>query len=403
MKKICSRSVSLVSGFIMMLCYGLLYAWSIYSSPLSQEFGWSSARLGLCFTLIMIAFCLGGILGSLLTKRFGCGRAILTGAVMSLAGYVCSSFLSAGTLWLLYASFFVSGLGCGIVYNATVSAVVMRFPDKKGFASGILLMGFGASTLVFGSIASGLMALPAAGWRTVFRGTGVLLFAAGLLGRRFIVSDPPEKTAVGSCCAASLTPAQMMSTADFWLFFASASILSFFGQGIIGHAKSIAIEGGVPAALTSLTVGLTSVANGLGRIFFGTLHDKKGYRFTLTLDALVLIIAGLIAFFFLPKNAPAVIITALMLCGLGYGAVPPIASSVTQEFFGPEHYAQNFSLTNLNIIIASFASTIMGNIQTSTGSYSTALLAFALLEIVPIVLLTVLSHIRNKKYVNKKG
>lgn len=394
MKKSCSRSVSLIAGLLLMLCFGLIYAWSIYSGPLSAEFGWTSAQLGLCFTVIMMAFCLGGILGSVLVRRLGVSRTILIGSVMSFIGYGCASLLS-GAIWLLYASFAVSGLACGVVYNPTVSTVVMRFPDKKGFASGVLLMGFGSSTLVLGSLASSLMALPAVGWRAVYFGTGALLLLVGFFGRRFIVSAPAAaQTDAAAAQAESLTPRQMFKTSSFWLFFASASILTFFGQGVIGHARSIALEGGVPTSLAALTVGLCSVANGLGRIIFGALHDRKGYRFALTLDAVMLIAAGVILTVFLPKSVPALIVVALMLCGFGYGAVPPISSSVTQEFFGSEYYAQNFSFVNLSILVASFASTVMGGIQTSTGSYAAATAAFAALELVPVVLLTVLAKIR---------
>ena len=397
MKNNCNRSFSLAAGVIIMLCYGLLYAWSIYSSPLSAEFGWTNARLGLCFTIIMIAFCLGGILGSILTKKLGCRRSILIGGIMSLVGYGLASLLSASSVWLLYTAFSVSGLACGIVYNATVSTVVMRFPDKKGLASGILLMGFGASTLVFGSLASWLMNAPKVGWRRVYLITGVLLFVIAFFGRRFIVYEKPENAqAEAGFAEESLNPKQMMSTSSFWLFFLTASVLSFFGQGVIGHAKNIALEGSVPQNLAALTVGLTSVANGLGRIVFGALHDKKGYKLALTLDAFILIAAGALISVFLPKNSPYVIVVALMMCGLAYGAVPPISSSVTQEFFGPEYYAQNFSFTNLSIIVASFGSTIMGRMQTATGSYVSAASAFAALEILPVILLIVLSKIRNK-------
>ena len=398
MKKAYSRSVSLAAGFIIMLCYGLLYAWSIYSSPLSEQFGWTSALLGTCFTVILTSFCLGGVLGSILTKRLDSRRSVMIGAVMSLAGYGLASTVTAESVWLLFAAFSVSGLACGVVYNATVSTVVMRFPDKKGFASGLLLMSFGASTLVLGSLASALMSSESIGWRSVYLATGILLLIVGVLGSRFIVSDAGDIAANAAAAGKSgFTPKQMLGSASFWLFFCSAAILTLFGQGIIGHARSIAVEGGAGASLAALTVGLGSVANGVGRIVFGILHDKKGYKFALTLDAFILIAAGAALVVFLPKNAPAVIIAAIMLCGLGYGAVPPISSSVTQEFFGSEYYAQNFSITNLSIIVASFGSTIMGSLQTGSGSYVSGIAVLAALELVPIVLLAVLSKLRKKE------
>jgi MFS transporter, OFA family, oxalate/formate antiporter len=400
MKSNCSRSLTLGAGFIIMLCYGLLYAWSIYSSPLSEEFGWTSALLGTCFTVILIAFCIGGVLGSILVRRLGSRRSVLIGSAMSLLGYALASAVTTGSIWLLFTAFSIAGLACGVVYNATVSTVVMRFADKKGFASGILLMSFGASTLVLGSLASSLMSAESLGWRKVYLATGVILLLVGVLGSRFIVSDASDGAASAkTSCKVNLTPGQMLKSASFWLYFCAAAILTLFGQGIIGHAKSIALEGGASASLASLAVGLGSVANGVGRIVFGILHDRKGYRFALTLDAFILIAAGAILAVFLGKKVPAILVAAIMMCGLGYGAVPPISSSVTQEFFGSEYYAQNFSFTNLNIILASFGSTIMGSMQTASGSYVSGIVVLAALEIVPIILLAILSKIREKEII----
>ena len=63
-----SRNTALTAGTVILLFYGLLYAWSIYSSPFGAEFGWTNAQLGLSFTFIMISFCFGGIAGSMLTS-----------------------------------------------------------------------------------------------------------------------------------------------------------------------------------------------------------------------------------------------------------------------------------------------------------------------------------------------
>lgn len=78
----------------------------------------------------------------------------------------------------------------GFVYNGVISAVVPRFPDKKGLASGVLLMGYGASSLVLGSLAAKLMASPDFGWHLTYILTGALLLAAAVIGRFFVM--PPR-------------------------------------------------------------------------------------------------------------------------------------------------------------------------------------------------------------------
>ena len=77
---------------------------------------------------------------------------------------------------MLYLSYgILAGLGIGVAYNVIISTVSAWFPDKKGLCSGALMMGFGASALVVGRLASALMAGP--GWRTAY-------LAVGLAGRR---------------------------------------------------------------------------------------------------------------------------------------------------------------------------------------------------------------------------
>ena len=63
MKKSFSRGTALVAGTAMLLINGVVYAWSIYSSPFVEGFGWSSAKLGVCFTVMLGSFCLGGVIG----------------------------------------------------------------------------------------------------------------------------------------------------------------------------------------------------------------------------------------------------------------------------------------------------------------------------------------------------
>jgi OFA family oxalate/formate antiporter-like MFS transporter len=283
MKKTYSRVTALIAGSAMLLVNGLIYAWSIYSGPLSEEFGWTSAQLGMCFTVILASFCIGGLIGGSLTAKKGIGVTIPLGGIMSCLGVGICNVLSVDRLWLLYVSFCLAGLGVGMVYNAILGAVVCRFPDKKGSASGIMLMGFGASSLVIGSAASALMYSPV-GWRTTYLLTGVLLLAVALVGRIFL--NPPEVAACESesPAQAGMTPAQMIRTSSFWVFFIFAMIGCAFGAGIIAHARYIALEAGAAASLATLTVGLISVMNGLGRITFGFLYDKKGFFVALLCD-----------------------------------------------------------------------------------------------------------------------
>ena len=397
MHKTFSRTTALAAGTIIMLINGVIYAWSIYSVPFGAGFGWDSAQLGMCFTIMLACFCLGGVIGGAIAARLGVGFSIPAGGVLAFIGYLLCMFLQADRLWLLYLAFAIAGLGVGFVYNGVISAVVPRFPDRKGFASGVLLMGFGASSLVIGTAASNLIASPAFGWHLTYLLTGVLILVSAVVGRFFVL---PPKAVPGAQKEPErgLTPMQMLRTGRFWLFFAGVLIGTGFGSGMIAHGSYIFTEGGASPELAAVCVGLVSVMNGLGRIVFGALHDRLGFRISLPLDAVLFIGCGAIAALSLASGLTFALIAAMMLIGACYGALPTISSSVAEEFFGKRHYGQNLSLLNLNILVGAFASTVAGGIQTSTGSYAGAFWLFTGLEVISLLLFFVLGRTKSVEF-----
>lgn len=396
-KKTFSRTTALIAGTAMLLINGVIYAWSIYSTPFGAGFGWSSAQLGACFTVMLASFCLGGVFGGAVANRRGVRVSIPIGGILGCIGFVLCMFLQAHLIWLLFVSFAISGIGVGFVYNGVISAVVPRFPDKKGLASGVLLMGFGASSLVLGGLASRLIASPGFGWHLTYILTGALLLAAAFIGLPFVLPPRVDRDTHAAAPARGLTPRQMLRTKRFWLLFGSAVIGTGFGSGLIAHASYIFVEGGASESVAALAVGLVSVMNGLGRIVFGMLNDRCGFRISLLADAVLYIAAGLIAALVLGSSA-AVLVVVMMLIGACYGAVPTISASLAEEFFGPAHYGRNLGIVNLSILVGSFASTAAGAIQTSTGSYAQAFYLFVGLEAVALVLILLLGRTKSIEY-----
>lgn len=390
----CPRAVALAAGTAMMLVIGVIYAWSIYSVPFSEGFGWSSAQLGLCFTVMLGSFCLGGVAGGTAAARLGVGVSIPAGGVLGCLGFVLCLFLRPERLWLLYLSFAISGLGVGAVYNGVLAAVVPRFGDRKGFASGVLLMGYGASSLLLGGLAAELMASPEFGWHLTYLLTGALILAVSVIGRFFVLPPPARPGDTALRRPVGLTPGQMLRTKRFWLFFAAATIGTAFGSGLIAHGGYLFREAGADAATAALGVGLVAVMNGLGRVLFGMLHDRCGFRVSLLADAVLYIAAGACAALALRAGSARALIGAMMVIGACYGAVPTISASVAGDFFGQAHYGRNLSYVNLNILLASAGSSVIGAMETASGSYGAAIWLFTGLECAAVVFLLLLNRTR---------
>ena len=133
-----NRWVYAIVGVIVLLFAGLVYAWSVLSTPIGAEFtGWTKAQLSLTFTLVMILFCIGSLLCGLLAGRLSAKNAVRLGAVLFLAGFfIASRCQSPLTLYLGFGV--LCGLGSGLSYNAVMSTMVRWFPDRPGLISGVL-------------------------------------------------------------------------------------------------------------------------------------------------------------------------------------------------------------------------------------------------------------------------
>ena len=164
----------------------------------------------------------------------------------------------------------------------------------------------------------------------------------------------------------------MVKQPSFWLYYIWAIVVSASGLVLVSQASGIAVEVGgasVSDGTIATVVGLISILNGIGRVIFGGLFDKKGYKLTMILDMIIFVAAGLILILALTTGQFIFIILGFVVGGFAYGGVTPTNSAIISDFFGRTYYPMNFSLINTNLLIASFASTIAGKLYDSSQSY----------------------------------
>jgi len=369
----------LLSGVVSMLFSGIIYAWSILKAPLAAEFGWTPSQLALNFTLTMCFFCIGGIVSGILTRKTSPKASVVISAILVFSGFTIASRMSGASVFTLYISYgVICGLGIGMAYNAIISATNAWFPDKKGTASGAMMMGFGASTLVLGNIAALLIKSELIGWRTTYLILGISIGLI-LLIVSFIVRYPSKdirfpdvknnKTAKNSAFTThDYTTAQMIRRFSFWKFFMFAVTLSAVGNTVISFARDLALSIGAADALATTLVGVLSIFNGFGRIFSGILFDRKGCRFTMTTANIITIAAPAVILTAVVSNSIILGVAGLCLAGISYGSSPTINSAFT-SLYGSKNFSMNFSVVNTVLIPASFTATAAGSLVASTGSY----------------------------------
>ena len=381
------RWLYLAIGTAALLFAGIIYGWSVLKAPLAAEFGWTASALSLNFTFTMCFFCVGGIVGGMLSARLGFRLTCIISAILAGSGFALSAAM-CDSIIVLYISYgLMGGLGIGMAYNAVISTVSMWFPDKKGLCSGVLMMGFGASTLILGKLADSIISTPEMGWRTAFRiigiALGIVILIAGTIIKR------PEQVGASKKAAPeddgkSYTAVKMLKSAAFRKAFILLVFLVAVGNTVISMAKDLAISVGIAATAATTLVGVLSVCNGLGRVITGAVFDKYGRRTTMLGANIVTICAACIILAAVLTDSAVLCVAGLCLAGLSYGTCPTISSAFTSEVFGPKHFAVNFSIMNCNLIFASFIATGSSLIFSATGGYGTSFILLLGLSIIAL-------------------
>ncbi|EUC58131.1 MFS transporter [Mogibacterium timidum] len=373
------------------LFLGLIYAWSLFRAPFSEVFKtWTVAQMSMTFTISMIMFCLGGLIGGQLGKKFGVKVRILIAAVLLLVGFFMVSTLNpadaSGSLMKLYIFYGIfGGGGVGIGYNAVITTITKWFPDKVGLASGIMLMGFGLGGLALGSVVTKFIA--GIGIFSTFKLLAIAIFVV-LLVAAIIIKTPEAPTAGASKTAAAddnthhYTSAEMMKTSRFWIFFLWAIALNSAGLMVINSAANISVAYGGSAVLGMIV----SLFNGAGRIVAGNNFDRFGRKTSSIVNNIFMIIAGALLIAGGVSHSLILVVIGLIFVGLSYGGTPTITSAYVNKAFGAKYFATNFSIANFSLIPAAIIGPIISAklLEAAGGKYDSnfrALIVFTLVAL----------------------
>ncbi len=383
-------------GVISMLFAGVLYAWSILKTPLTNEFGWSASQLALNFTLAMSFFCVGGLLGAQISKRVGHKIALIIAGISSAFGFILTGSLHDTSIIMLYISYGVlAGAGIGIAYNVIIATVSAWFPDKKGLCSGCLMMGFGASALILGNIANAMFN-SALGWRSTYIFLGIAICAVLVLSGLLLqkpnpqIVFPEQQSVKGTKLEAferqDYTSTQMLARPSFWLAFICISFLAAVGSSVISFAKDLALSVKASEALAVSLVGVLSVCNGFGRILTGALFDSMGRRKTMICANILTIGAATVTLLAVHFGSLPLCITGLCLTGMSYGACPTITSAFTSSFFGMKYFSTNMAFMTFTVMGGSLIATASNKILEVTGGYTSTFIMLLALSAIALVL-----------------
>lgn len=404
MQKTKNRWLIALSAVGIHISIGSAYAWSVFTKPMIKEFGWNTKQVSLTFSIAILILGLSAAFMGRFVEKHGPRKSGMLAAIFFGAGVAGSGFAtSIGSLYLLYFFYgVIGGIGLGIGYIAPVSTLVKWFPDRRGMATGLAIMGFGFASLIAGPAAAKLIVN--LGIPSTFVILGIIYFIVMMAASQYLAAPPQGWMPAGfkeqvdsgkkkmSTDLSQLTANEAVRTRRFWMLWSMLFINVTCGIAIISVASPMAqdLVGMTPIAAAAM-VGLMGLFNGLGRIGWASFSDIIGRPNVYTTFFLLQIVA----FFLLPSIANALLfeifIFAIISCyGGGFASVPAYIG----DLFG----TKELGAIHGYILTAWAAAGVVGPIVVATvrditKSYNGTLYIFAALF---LVALTVSLVIRNE-------
>jgi OFA family oxalate/formate antiporter-like MFS transporter len=369
-----------IIGLIINLCLGTIYSWSVFVAPLTTYFTdilhqqVTANDVLLPFSVFLAFFAIAMPLTGRYIETHGPRNITIIGGILTGLGWLLASTVtSIQMLYIVYG--IIGGIGVGITYGVPVAVAARWFPDRRGLAVGLTVLGFGFSAFLTANIAGYLISMY--GVLNTFRIFGiafVILLILLALPLRFPPSGwkpagwTPPVPKPGEQVTCECNRSEMVRTSSFYGLWICFFIGCLAGLMAISIAKPVGTEVGIAGGLATLLVGFFAIFNGAGRPVFGALTDRITPRKTVLLSFILIAFASLILW-----QVPGVLsyILAFAILWGTLGGWLAIAPTTTGSYFGTCDYPRCYGIVFLAYGAGAIAGPqLAGFIKTTTGNYS---------------------------------
>ncbi|MDB5006692.1 MAG: major facilitator superfamily 1 [Mucilaginibacter sp.] len=381
-----------VAGVLLQMALGAVYAWSVFRIPLAKQFHWSISQVTLTFTIAIMALGFASFFGGLWLKRVGPRVVAMTGGALYGAGVFLSSFSYHGLWWLYVTYGVIGGIGLGFSYIVPISVLVKWFPDRRGLMTGIAVGGFGAGALITAPIATRL--IQSVGVLHTFAYLGIAYLIISVASASFLQNPPegwtpdgwkPGKKQSAQKSNNDFTLGEAVRTWQFWALWLLLFLNTSAGISIISQEAPMFQEfAKITAIVAAGMVGIVSIGNALGRVFWAWISDLVGRKATFA----VMFIVQLVLFWLLPGFHSVTSVTVLaffiLMCyGGGFGTMPAFAA----DYFGPGNVGSIYGLILTAWGFASaFGPLLIAHLRQTSGAYTSGLHIIAIVMAVSVIL-----------------
>lgn len=396
MEKVKNRWLIAVSAVGIHLSIGSAYAWSVFTNPMVDQYGWETTEVSTAFSIAifflgMSAAFMGRFVEKQGPKKSGMLSALFYGVGVAGAGIATAM----ESLLLLYLSYgVIGGIGLGIGYIAPVSTLVKWFPDRRGLATGLAIMGFGFAAMITGPLAAALidrLSIP-----MTFFILGAVYFIIMMASSQYLAPPPKNWTPKGytekqdketkvSADLAQLTANEAIKTRRFWMLWFMMFINISCGIAILAVASPMAQEiTGMTALAAATMVGTMGVFNGGGRLLWASFSDYIGRPNVYTTFFVIQIAAYLLIPFIENPILFQILLFAIISCyGGGFASLPAYIGDI----FGTKQLGAIHGYLLTSWAMAGVAGPILLSlIYDTTNSYNLTMILFSVLFLIALLL-----------------
>lgn len=352
------RRIILAAGVVLMVSLGSVYAWSFFIKPLRETFLWSNMQVSAVFSLAVAGLGFAALYTGPLVSKLGGRRLMKRASVFFVAGYLVAAlglYLGSGVLgsietpWVSWLSFITLALGYGVIggiglgtgYVTAVTTIAGWFPDKKGFATGVIVMGFGLGALFMSKVFAPVsMKLTSGNIAWTFLIIAAVYAVIMSIACKFVYSPQVANVAIKMPTVAETFEHGTTVRVKLWMtcFLYSVaglgiiSLMSPLMQNVLRDANSSLSSAQLTAAGATL-IAAASIGNSVGRLFWAWLSDHVGR----ILAFILFLSSSAIAFIVLPHITSPLIFGILISYtiasyGGGFGTIPSLISDI----YGPK-------------------------------------------------------------------
>ena len=381
-----------LAGIFLQMALGSVYAWSVFRVPLAKQFHWSISEVTLTFTICIFVLGVSAFVGGLWLNQSGPRVVALTGGFLYGLGTFLAS-LSAGKLWWLYLSYgLIGGIGLGFAYIVPVAVLVKWFPDRRGFITGIAVGGFGAGALLVAPLATRLIQHVGVLHTFAILGVGYLVVS---MVTGFFMQNPPQDwkpqgwaptaTETAQRSSKDYTLGAALRTWQWWALWLLLFLNTSAGISLISQESPVFQEvAKVSALIAAGMVGIASIGNAVGRVFWAWVSDTLTRRYTFV----VMFLLQVLLFWLLPgvtsATGLAVVAFIILMCyGGGFGTLPAFSA----DYFGAKNVGPIYGLMLTAWGCASaFGPLLIAHLRQTSGSYRSGFHVIAIIMVVSIAL-----------------